>query len=205
MLNSKGFDLWADGYDKSVNLSEESNKYPFAGYKAVLGTIYRTVRDNDGRTILDIGFGTGVLTKKLYDDGCTVYGMDFSEKMIETAKRKMPEAVLVKHDFTQGFPECFKDRKFDYIISTYAIHHLEDSQKISFIEELMKHLNEGGQVLLGDVAFETRAELESCLEKSGDDWDEDEIYAVAQDLRPAFPDMKFEKISFCAGVFSFYR
>ena len=33
MLDNKGFDLWADGYDKSVGLSEEENTYPFAGYK----------------------------------------------------------------------------------------------------------------------------------------------------------------------------
>lgn len=33
MLNHKGFDLWADGYDKSVGLSDEANTYPFAGYK----------------------------------------------------------------------------------------------------------------------------------------------------------------------------
>ena len=36
MLNHKGFDLWADGYDKSVGLSDEANTYPFAGYKKVL-------------------------------------------------------------------------------------------------------------------------------------------------------------------------
>ena len=35
MLDNKGFDLWADGYDKSVQLSDESNTYPFAGYKQV--------------------------------------------------------------------------------------------------------------------------------------------------------------------------
>ena len=43
MLNQTGFDLWADGYDKSVGLSDEENTYPFAGYKAVLGTIYQAV------------------------------------------------------------------------------------------------------------------------------------------------------------------
>lgn len=43
MLNQTGFDLWADGYDKSVGLSDEGNTYPFAGYKAVLGAIYQTV------------------------------------------------------------------------------------------------------------------------------------------------------------------
>ena len=45
MLDSKGFDLWADGYDKAVGISDEKNTYPFAGYKEVLGTIFRTVMD----------------------------------------------------------------------------------------------------------------------------------------------------------------
>ena len=36
MLDEKGFDLWADGYDATVGLSEESDTYPFAGYKKVL-------------------------------------------------------------------------------------------------------------------------------------------------------------------------
>lgn len=31
MLSSQGFDLWADGYDASVGLSDEENSYPFAG------------------------------------------------------------------------------------------------------------------------------------------------------------------------------
>ena len=36
MLDNKGFDLWADGYDKAVGLSDENHTYPFAGYKEVL-------------------------------------------------------------------------------------------------------------------------------------------------------------------------
>lgn len=30
MLDNKGFDLWAEGYDKSVGLSDDDNSYPFA-------------------------------------------------------------------------------------------------------------------------------------------------------------------------------
>lgn len=33
MLNNIEFDLWADGYDKTVGISDEENTYPFAGYK----------------------------------------------------------------------------------------------------------------------------------------------------------------------------
>jgi len=75
MLDNKDFDLWADGYDKDVQLSEDNNEYPFAGYKDVLGTIYNMVRSKEKAKILDIGFGTGVLTKKLYDDGYEIYGL----------------------------------------------------------------------------------------------------------------------------------
>lgn len=43
MLDEKGFDLWADGYDATVGLSEESDTYPFAGYKKVLGGIFSEI------------------------------------------------------------------------------------------------------------------------------------------------------------------
>ena len=80
MLNKKGFDLWADGYDVSVGLSDEENTYPFAGYKTVLNSIYRTVLAKPKATVLDIGFGTGTLTAKLYEQGCAIYGQDFQRE-----------------------------------------------------------------------------------------------------------------------------
>ena len=45
MLNNKGFDLWADGYDKTVGVSDDENSYPFAGYKEVLGRIFQTIME----------------------------------------------------------------------------------------------------------------------------------------------------------------
>ena len=35
MLSSQGFDLWADGYDQSVGLTDEEGGYPFAGGSTV--------------------------------------------------------------------------------------------------------------------------------------------------------------------------
>lgn len=66
MLNNHGFDLWADGYDKSVGLSDEADRYPFAGYKRILGEIYARLLLSGCKSVLDIGFGTGTLTQKLY-------------------------------------------------------------------------------------------------------------------------------------------
>ena len=62
MLNEQGFDLWADGYDRSVDLSEEDGSYPFAGYRAVLGHIAARVMEKPSASVLDIGFGAGALS-----------------------------------------------------------------------------------------------------------------------------------------------
>ena len=200
MLDSAGFDLWANEYDKTVILSEEANEYPFAGYKDVLNTIYKRIKNGKGKTILDIGFGTGILSKKLYDEGVEIFGIDFSQEMIKLAKEKMPNAVLYQYDFSKGLPHQLDEKKFDHIICTYAIHHLTDTEKSRFIKELKNHLTPDGEILLGDVAFETNKALEECKKKAGDEWDDEEFYLVAEELSKEFSDMIFEKICFCSGV-----
>ena len=202
MLDNKGFDLWADGYDKSVGVSIEENTYPFAGYKDVLGTIYKTVTKKQNTVVLDVGFGTGTLTTKLYENGCTIYGQDFSARMIKLASEKMPGAHLYQGDFTKGLAEPLMAQNYDFIIATYSLHHLTDKQKISFLRVLQDHLNPGGQVLIGDVAFKSRNQLEQCRKDVGDEWDNDEIYFVADELKKEFPALAFSQISFCAGILS---
>ena len=202
MLDNKGFDLWADGYDKTVGVSDEENTYPFAGYKDVLGTIYKIIMDKPNAVVLDIGFGTGTLTTKLYENGYTIYGQDFSARMIELASQKMPNAHLYQGDFIQGLVEPLQAQSYDFIVATYSLHHLTDEQKVSFLRMLRGHLNPGGQILIGDVAFKTRAEMEQCQKDAGDEWDDDEIYFVVDELKKAFPTLDFTRISYCAGILS---
>lgn len=73
MLNNKGFDLWADGYDKSVGLSDEDGTYPFAGYKNILNEIYNRVLSRSGKVVLDIGFGTGEMPGARLYRGCPFF------------------------------------------------------------------------------------------------------------------------------------
>ena len=205
MLDNKGFDLWADGYDKAVGISEETNTYPFAGYKEVLGGIFREILSVEKAKVLDLGFGTGTLTAKLYENGCEIYGQDFSDRMIELAKAKMPNANLYQGDFTNGLVPELSAGTFDYVIGTYSLHHLSDEQKTVFFSNLLDQLNEGGKLIIGDVAFNTRDELEKCKSESGDDWDDDEMYFVIDELRQYFPNLSFEQKSYCSGIISIQR
>ncbi|SCL88672.1 class I SAM-dependent methyltransferase [Sporanaerobacter sp. PP17-6a] len=208
MLDSKGFDLWADGYDKSVNMSEESNEYPFAGYKDVLNYIYKQVKGKNSADILDIGFGTGILTSKLYNEGYNITGIDFSSNMIDIAKQKMPRAILINWDFKEGIPDEIKNRQFDYIISTYAIHHITDKEKINFINLLSPMLTETGKIILGDVSFENKSELEKCKRIYNKYWDDEEFYFIAEEILRVLQNQylcKYTKLSYCAGVLTVMR
>lgn len=200
MLDNKGFDLWADGYDIDVGITDDNNEYPFAGYKNILGSIYSTIMAKPNAVVLDIGFGTGTLARKLYENGCTIYGQDFSSKMIEIAQDKMPDANLYEDDFSQGLVEPLKKHSYDFIVATYSIHHLTDKQKTTLLKELLNHLNDEGKILIGDVAFENRDELDKCKTQCGHNWDDEEVYCVADELRKEFPKLSFDKITFCSGI-----
>ena len=200
LLNGQGFDLWADGYDKDVGLSDESGTYPFAGYREFLNHIYREVLRKKGADVLDIGFGTGTLTAKLYQNGCAVWGQDFSEKMIAIAGQKMPDARLCAGDFTKGLHPSLTERRYDAIVATYSLHHLTDAQKPPFLRSLLALLRDGGKIFIGDVAFRTREELERCRREAGGSWDPDEICFVYDELKEFFPALEFTPFSHCAGV-----
>lgn len=206
MLSSQGFDLWADGYDKSVGISDEDHTYPFAGYKQVLNDIYQQVMKKSKARVLDIGFGTGTLTTQLYRQGCRIYGVDFSECMYALCHEKMPEAALYRKDFRKGLPVELMRQSYDFILATYSLHHLTDAEKIPFLQGLLPLLKEDGRILIGDVAFSDRQKLEACRAQAGEEWDDEEFYFVFDELEKYFPgNAGFRQISYCAGVLELWK
>lgn len=201
MLDEKGFDSWAGDYDRSVAESNEEDVYPFAGYEQLLSAVEAEIPAGCPLAVLDIGFGTGTLTRRLCQAGHEITGIDFSEEMVRAAGERMPRARLLKADFSNGLPPELSDVLFDRIISTYALHHLTDEEKLRFIEELFMHLKPGGKILIGDISFLTQPDLLRCKEASGGEWDDDEHYFVYEELRSALPcGSSYMPVSFCAGV-----
>ena len=208
MMDNHGFDLWAAGYDEMVNLSDEDNAYPFVGYKKIMNDIYGTVMKKCPASVLDIGIGTGVLATKLYDAGHTITGIDFSEKMLEKCKIKMPDAELIQNNIKNGLPDALENKKFDFIVSTYALHHLMDEEKVVFINSLLPYLNNNGEIIIGDVCFETRRDMERCAEAHEDEWDDEEYYFIFSELNELLLNkfnLSYFKYSHCGGVIHLMR
>lgn len=117
--------------------------------------------------MLDIGFGTGTLAARLYQHGCVIFGQDFSARMLEAASAKMPKAQLYQGDFSRGLVPQLQGQTFDFITATYSLHHLTLEGKRDFLAQLRRQLAPEGEILIGDVAFRTQAELEACRKAAG--------------------------------------
>jgi SAM-dependent methyltransferase len=100
----------------------------------------------DVRRILDLGTGDGRLTAMLRVDRpqLAATGLDFSALMLERARERFggdERIELIEHDLSQPLPEL---GRFDAVVSSFAIHHLEHERKRELYGEVLELLEPGG-------------------------------------------------------------
>ena len=94
------------------------------------------------KTSLDLGCGTGVLCEILHANGIKASGMDFSEGMIEIAKKRNSEVSYEVADMVKYRPA----KKFDLVTCTGdALNHIMDLKDVDQIfQNVYGYLNHGG-------------------------------------------------------------
>jgi tRNA (cmo5U34)-methyltransferase len=100
----------------------------------------------DARRILDLGTGDGRLLALLQvrRPAALGVGLDFSALMLEAARRRFAgdeRIELVEHDLARPLPAL---GRFDVVVSSMAIHHLEHERKRSLYGEVFELLDPGG-------------------------------------------------------------
>jgi SAM-dependent methyltransferase len=100
----------------------------------------------DARRILDLGTGDGRLLALLKVDRQQMLGvgLDFSELMLGEARQRFAEderVEFVEHDLAEPLPAL---GRFDAVVSSMAIHHLEHERKRSLYGEVFDLLEPGG-------------------------------------------------------------
>lgn len=116
-----------------------------------------------GESILDLGCGDGVLTKKLQDLGCRILGVDASPDFVRSAR-----ALGLDTRRLDGQALPFEG-EFDAVFSNAALHWMKNMEAV--IDGVWRALKPGGRFVAemggqGNVAQIHQA-LESALKKRG--------------------------------------
>ena len=98
------------------------------------------------RRVLDLGTGDGRLLALLQSNRprMRAVGLDFSDVMLGAARERFAgdgRVELLEHDMSEPLPPC---GRFDAVVSSMAIHHLEHERKRTLCAEVFSALEPGG-------------------------------------------------------------
>lgn len=134
--SKEGYDLYANQYDKKLDFLNS-----FEG-----DILKKMFKDFRGKSVLDVGCGTGRLIRLLKDRGAVVTGADISGKMIKIAGKKFPDIKIANADI-ENLP--FEDNSFDVVIAAFVIVHLKSLKKA--FDEVYRVLKNDGIFILTNI------------------------------------------------------
>lgn len=126
--------------------------------------IRRHLGEGDGREVLDLASGTGVISRLLAECGFRVTGLDFSEPMLERARRKHRD-LKSGATFLIGDAEDTRqpDDRFDAIATRHLVWTLPDPR--AAFADWFRVLRPGGKVLIVDADMAARTPGQRILRR----------------------------------------
>lgn len=168
------FDHWAESYDQAVTGKDLEYQEVFLNYEHILNEVADLVNGN----VVEFGTGTGNLTQRLLEKGCSVVGVEPSAAMRKIASNKMPHLTLLDGDFL-NFQLI---GPIDAFVSSYAFHHLEDSEKANAITKYSALLSTAGKVVFADTVFGSEDEKQTFIKEAKNK----HFLSLAQDLETEY-------------------
>ena len=106
-------------------------------------------------SVLDAGCGTGRIGRELARRGLRVTGVDIDPEMLETARRKSPEASWIRHDVTLV---QLADRFDAVLMAGNVINFVQPDRRSLAIANMATHIIPGGLLIDGHRLNETEVQ-----------------------------------------------
>jgi ubiquinone/menaquinone biosynthesis C-methylase UbiE len=161
-IETEGIQFQIDNYYEPTKLSMRRR----------IDTVMRVLDPKEGEKILDIGCGVGTFAFHSAKAGAISYGIDYSQKSIQTAKLLSKRfGVSEKTNFLVGDAKNlpFEANCFDKIVSADFIEHITDNEKNILLKDMIRILKPGGRIIiftpnkiresLGDIYWSIRHRL----------------------------------------------
>jgi len=153
-------DHLADVYDEQIR--NHLGHYIRENYFEILDRVTEMMTGpSQGRRVLDIGIGTGLLSERLPSELDT-HGIDTSVKMMDRLRDKGLNVSLRKGHFL-NIPH--RDSMFDCVVSTFALHHVPAALQIPAYSEMVRVLKPVGQILIADFMTENERQRGDLIER----------------------------------------
>jgi ubiquinone/menaquinone biosynthesis C-methylase UbiE len=109
--------------------------------------------------VLDLGCGTGVLTRRIGDrldegQGGESVGIDAAGQMIAVARKKRASACC-RFEVMAAESLAFDDGTFDAVVSSLFFHHVQMDLKKRALTEAYRVLRPGGRLVIADMHVPT--------------------------------------------------
>jgi predicted TPR repeat methyltransferase len=139
--------------------------------------------------IMDFGVGTGLLGFEILKDVKSMDGVDTSKGMLEKLEEKNTPTEYIK-PICQDIIENTIDTKYDGIISSMTLHHVENLKK--FFKNIKNTLNENGFIAIADLMDEDGTFHSDNTGVFHYGFKEEELCSIVKSC--GFKDIKFEHI-----------
>ena len=103
--------------------------------------VFDLIEKENVKSILDLGCGTGEISKFLADDGYKVIGIDSSETMLEKARNDYPNINFIEADAT-NFELV---TPVDVVFSNAVLHWIDKDKQIQMMKCVYRALKPRGQ------------------------------------------------------------
>ncbi|MGA3154189.1 MAG: methyltransferase domain-containing protein [Streptosporangiaceae bacterium] len=126
-----------------------------AGLGRVTAAVLAAASPSLREQVVDLGCGTGQLSLPLAESGAEVLAVDVSSAMVEQLREEARRRGLSYLDAAAVPIERLRlpDRSVDLIVSSYALHHLRDSDKARLVATAFRWLRPGGRLVIADMMF----------------------------------------------------
>src|SRR5438128_1530526 len=133
------YDVWAETYDTDFNHTRDLAA-------AVLRYIGLKLA---GRSVIEVGCGTGRNTEWLAQRAGNIVGLDFSEEMLQRAQARVqsPQVRFVHHDVRNPWPLAHASA--DLVIAMLILEHVEDIKPM--VSEAARALTAGGELFICEL------------------------------------------------------
>lgn len=136
LIKERFYDTIADRFDAVMNRYDLDRRLDLVFHKYLAGEPLA------GRTLLDVGCGTGWFAARATARQAHVTALDVSVRLLEKTRQKCPAALVAGDACRLPFP----DAAFDFVMSSECIEHTHDP--LQAVREMCRVVKPGGTVVL---------------------------------------------------------